>query len=74
MRINSVEIEDTFAEALKMCGARLIITAVNEKWATEAARRATRMLSGGTCLCFNLPSSGVATGRRGGRCASAPCG
>jgi formylmethanofuran--tetrahydromethanopterin N-formyltransferase len=41
MRINGVEIEDTFAEAFKMYGARLIITAVNEKWALEAARRAT---------------------------------
>ena len=41
MRINGVEIEDTFAEAFKMWGARLIITAVNEKWAMEAARRAT---------------------------------
>jgi len=41
MRINGVEIEDTFAEAFKMWGARLIITAVNEKWAMEAAERAT---------------------------------
>ncbi len=41
MRINGVEIEDTFAEAFKMRGTRLIITAVNEKWAMEAARRAT---------------------------------
>ncbi len=41
MRINGVEIEDTFAEAFKMRGTRLVITAVNEKWAMEAARRAT---------------------------------
>jgi len=41
MRINGVEIEDTFAEAFKMWAARLIITAVNEKWAMEAARKAT---------------------------------
>jgi len=41
MRINGVEIEDTFAEAFKMRGARLIITAMNDKWAREAARRVT---------------------------------
>ncbi|MBA7610824.1 Formyltransferase/hydrolase complex subunit D [subsurface metagenome] len=41
MRLNGVEIEDTFAEAFKMRAGRLIITAVNEKWAVEAARRAT---------------------------------
>ena len=41
MRINGVEIEDTFAEAFKMRAARLIITAVNEKWALTAARTAT---------------------------------
>jgi len=41
MRIKGVEIEDTFAEAFKMRAARLIVTAVNEKWAMEAARRAT---------------------------------
>jgi formylmethanofuran--tetrahydromethanopterin N-formyltransferase len=41
MYINSVEIEDTFAEAFKMRGARLIITAVNEHWAKTAAEVAT---------------------------------
>jgi len=41
MRINGVEIEDTFAEAFKMQAARLIITAVNERWALTAARVAT---------------------------------
>lgn len=41
MQINGVEIEDTFAEAFKMWGARFIITAVNERWALEAARVAT---------------------------------
>lgn len=41
MRINGVEIEDTFAEAFKMRAARLIITAVNERWALTAARVAT---------------------------------
>ena len=41
MRINGVEIEDTFAEAFKMRGARVIITAVNQRWALTAAQVAT---------------------------------
>lgn len=41
MRINGVEIEDTFAEAFKMRAARVIITAVKERWALTAAQVAT---------------------------------
>ncbi len=41
MQINGVEIENTFAEAFGMKAARVIITAVNEKWAMIAARTAT---------------------------------
>jgi formylmethanofuran--tetrahydromethanopterin N-formyltransferase len=41
MHIHGVEIEDTFAEAFKMWGARLIITAVDHKWARIAAQSAT---------------------------------
>jgi len=41
MRIDGVEIEDTFAEAFKMRAARLIITAVNPGWALTAAQIAT---------------------------------
>jgi formylmethanofuran--tetrahydromethanopterin N-formyltransferase len=41
MDINGVEIEDTFAEAFKMQGARLIITAANQRWALTAAQVAT---------------------------------
>lgn len=41
MRINEVEIEDTFAEAFKMYAARIIITAYNRKWALEAANKLT---------------------------------
>jgi len=41
MHINGVEIEDTFAEAFKMRGARLIITAVNPRWALTAAQVTT---------------------------------
>lgn len=41
MHINGVEIEDTFAEAFKMYGSRLIISAATRKWAMEAASRMT---------------------------------
>lgn len=41
MHINGVEIEDTFAEAFGMWGARLIITAADHRWAQIAAREAT---------------------------------
>jgi formylmethanofuran--tetrahydromethanopterin N-formyltransferase len=41
VRINGVEIEDTFAEAFEIWGARLVITAANQRWALTAAREAT---------------------------------
>jgi formylmethanofuran--tetrahydromethanopterin N-formyltransferase len=41
MEINSVKIEDTFAEAFKMWGSRLIITALSERWALIAAQVVT---------------------------------
>ncbi|MDI6726112.1 MAG: formylmethanofuran--tetrahydromethanopterin N-formyltransferase [Smithellaceae bacterium] len=41
MKNNGVEIEDTFAEAFPMWGSRLIITALNERWAMTAAQVAT---------------------------------
>jgi formylmethanofuran--tetrahydromethanopterin N-formyltransferase len=41
LTINGVEIEDTFAEAFKMWGTRVIITAKNRKWAWEAATKMT---------------------------------
>ena len=41
MRINGVEIEDTFAEAFQMWGARLLITACDARWALTAAQVAT---------------------------------
>jgi formylmethanofuran--tetrahydromethanopterin N-formyltransferase len=41
MKINGVEIEDTFAEAFGMRATRVIITAVNAKWAMHAAHAAT---------------------------------
>ena len=41
LTINSVPIEDTFAEAFPMRAARIVITAVNERWAREAALKLT---------------------------------
>ena len=41
MEIRGVIIEDTFAEAFGMRGARLIITAKNERWTREAALKLT---------------------------------
>jgi len=41
MELNGVEIEDTFAEAFPIKVARVVITAVTERWAEEAAREAT---------------------------------
>ncbi len=41
MHLHGVEIEDTFAEAFKMWGARLIITAINNRWARIAAENAS---------------------------------
>jgi formylmethanofuran--tetrahydromethanopterin N-formyltransferase len=39
--LNGVEIEDTFAEGFSMWGSRIIITAVNRKWANTAATTMT---------------------------------
>ncbi|MBK7663498.1 MAG: formylmethanofuran--tetrahydromethanopterin N-formyltransferase [Sterolibacteriaceae bacterium] len=41
MQINGVSIDDTYAEAFAMWGARVLITAENEKWALAAARAIT---------------------------------
>jgi formylmethanofuran--tetrahydromethanopterin N-formyltransferase len=41
MDLNGVPIVDTFAEAFAMWGARVLITAENEKWAQAAARSMT---------------------------------
>ena len=41
MHIRGVAIDDTFAEAFGMRGARVIITARDMRWATEAAREMT---------------------------------
>jgi formylmethanofuran--tetrahydromethanopterin N-formyltransferase len=39
--LNGVEIEDTFAEGFSMWGSRIIITAVNRRWANIAASTMT---------------------------------
>jgi len=41
LRLNEVEVEDTFAEIFSMWMGRVLITAENEKWALTAARAAT---------------------------------
>ena len=41
MRIKSTEVVDTFAEAFKMWGARVVITAANKQWAMAAAQSMT---------------------------------
>jgi formylmethanofuran--tetrahydromethanopterin N-formyltransferase len=41
MQLNGIPVADTFAEAFAMCGARVLITAENEKWARAAARAMT---------------------------------
>jgi len=38
---NGVEIEDTFAEGFTMWGSRIIVTAINRKWANIAAQNMT---------------------------------
>lgn len=41
MRINGVEIEDTFAEAFEMVATRILITGANERWAMNSAASVT---------------------------------
>jgi formylmethanofuran--tetrahydromethanopterin N-formyltransferase len=41
LTLHGTEIEDTFAEAFPMTAARLVVTAVNDRWALTAARAAT---------------------------------
>jgi formylmethanofuran--tetrahydromethanopterin N-formyltransferase len=41
MKLNGVEIEDTFAEAFSLSMARVVLTAISRRWAMVAAREAT---------------------------------
>ena len=41
MRLHAAEVEDTFAEAFGMWGARVLVTADSPGWADHAARSLT---------------------------------
>jgi hypothetical protein len=41
MQLNGVSIEDTFAEAFGMRATRIVITAINPRWARQAAQTMT---------------------------------
>ncbi|MBX9584162.1 MAG: formylmethanofuran--tetrahydromethanopterin N-formyltransferase [Gemmataceae bacterium] len=41
LRLNGVEVADTFAEAFPMAAARVVVTAASAEWAMTAARAAT---------------------------------
>jgi formylmethanofuran--tetrahydromethanopterin N-formyltransferase len=56
MKVNGVEVEDTFAEAFDSWYSRFIITAVNEKWAHIAATEATGF---GTSLIACTAEAGI---------------
>jgi len=45
VEFNGVEVEETFAEAFPMVAGRMLVTAVNEKWATVAGKTATGFAS-----------------------------
>ncbi len=56
MKVNGVEIEDTFAEAFDSWYSRFIVTAVNERWARTAATEATGF---GTSLIACSAEAGI---------------
>ena len=71
MQIASTEIVDTFAEAFKMFGARVIITAETPEWAMAAARSTTGFATSVIgCKCEagierEMPASETPDGRPG---------
>ncbi|HEX6829143.1 MAG TPA: formylmethanofuran--tetrahydromethanopterin N-formyltransferase [Burkholderiales bacterium] len=71
MDLNGVPVTDTFAEAFAMWGARVLITAENEKWALAAARAMTGFATSVIgCKCEAgieraLPAAGTPDGRPG---------
>src|SRR6201997_5346204 len=71
MLLNGVFVEDTFAEAFAMWGARVLITAENEKWAMAAARTMTGFATSVIgCKCEagierGVPSAETPDGRPG---------
>lgn len=72
MRINNVEIVDTFAEAFPMSATRVTVTAKNEKWAMQAALAATgfatSVIGCGIEADIDGPASGTPDGRPGVDC------
>lgn len=72
MRLNGVEIEDTFAEAFTMRAARLTVTASNEQWAYHAALAvtgfATSVIGCGVEAGIEGPSPYTPDGRAGVDC------
>ncbi len=56
MQVNGVEIEDTFAEAFSAFYSRLLVTAINEKWANIAA---TEMTGYGTSFIGASAEAGI---------------
>jgi formylmethanofuran--tetrahydromethanopterin N-formyltransferase len=56
LRIGHAEVEDTFAEAFKVYVSRVLITAVNDKWALTAAEEATGF---GTSLIMCPAEAGI---------------
>jgi formylmethanofuran--tetrahydromethanopterin N-formyltransferase len=71
MLIGGVEVVDTFAEAFAMFGARVLITAENDKWAFAAARAMTGFATSVIgCKCEagierTVPASETPDGRPG---------
>jgi len=71
MNIRGVFIEDTFAEAFDMAGARIVVTAVNEQWARNAAAALTGFATSViACKCEaaverELPAAETPDGRPG---------
>ena len=71
LRIGDTEIVDTFAEAFKMWGSRVVITADSTKWALAAARSMTGFATSVIgCKCEagierELPASETPDGRPG---------
>jgi formylmethanofuran--tetrahydromethanopterin N-formyltransferase len=69
--INGIPVADTFAEAFAMWGARVVITAENEKWAMAAARAMTGFATSVIgCKCEagierTLPAAETPDGRPG---------
>src|SRR3972149_4786061 len=67
MELNGVPIEDTYAEAFSAIGARLLITAENERWAREAAASFTGLATSVIGSGCEAGAAGVASGTPAGR-------